>query len=102
MHKEGFEKLEKNNTFDCLYPYILRIISEKPAHAYVLRKKVEKRFGFKPGNVTAYRVLYSLKKEGLVDKTESGRIKVYRVTSKGKKELQKVLDFYRKQVKVLS
>ena len=101
MHKEGFEKLVRNNTLDCLYPYILKILSEKPTHAYVLRKKIEDEFGFRPGNVTAYRVLYSLKKEGLVNKTDNGRIKVYKVTSKGKKELERVLEFYMKQIKVL-
>jgi len=101
MVKEGFNKLRKNNTTDCLYPYILKILSETPTHAYVLRKKIEKRFGFMPGNVTCYRVLYMLKKQGLVEKTKKDRIKIYRITRKGKKELHKVLDFYRKQVRIL-
>jgi len=101
MHKEGFEKLQKNNTVNCLYPYILRILSERPAHAYILRKEIEKRFGFRPGNVTAYRVLYSLKKEGLVEKTQKGRTKVYRLTSEGEKELQNVLEFYKETIRLL-
>ncbi len=101
MHKEGFDKLRKNNTVDCLYPYILKLLSEKPAHAYILRKEIEKKFGFKPGNVTAYRVLYSLKKEGLVEETQKGRIKIYRLTESGEKELENVVGFYRRQIKLL-
>lgn len=101
MAKEGLDKLKKNNTVDCLYPYILKILSEKPVHAYILRGKIEKRFGFKPGNVTAYRVLYLLKKQGLVEKTKKDRIKIYKVTRKGKNELKKAAEFYRNQIKFL-
>ena len=101
MRRESFEKLKENNTIDCLYPYILRILSEKPTHAYVLRKDIEKKFGFRVGPVTAYKVLYLLKKEGLVEKTQKGRTKVYRLTSEGEKELQNVLEFYRERIKLL-
>ena len=101
MVKEGFEKLNKNNTIDCLYPYILKILSDKPVHAYVLRKEIEKRFGFRPGSVTAYKVLYLLKKEGLVEKTQKDRIKVYTITQKGRKELERVVGFYKRQIKLL-
>ncbi len=100
--KEGFERLKLNNTIECLYPYILKIISEKPMHTYVLRNEIERRFGFRPGPVTAYKVLYLLKKADFVQKTEKKRIKIYKITPKGKKELEKVLDFYRKQIKALS
>ena len=95
MAKEGFEKLRKNNTIDCLYPYILKILSEKPVHAYILRKEIEKRFSFRPGSVTAYRVLYLLKKSGLVKKTQNGRTKIYTITQKGKQELKNAVNFYR-------
>ena len=101
MVKEGFERLKLNNTIECLYPYILKIISDKPTHAYTLRKEIKNRFGFIVGPVTAYKILYLLKKEGLVEKTEKDRIKIYRVTGKGKKELERVLEFYRNQLKVL-
>ena len=101
MPKEGFGKLKKNNTVDCLYPYLLRIIADKPVHAYVLRAEIEKRFGFKPGNVTAYRVLYLLKKQGLVKKEEKERTKVYTITKKGMNELKRVLEFYMGQIKLL-
>ena len=95
------DKLVKNNTTDCLYPYILRILRDKPKHAYVLRKEIEDRFGFKPGSVTAYRVLYNLKKLGFVEKTEEDRKKMYKLTKKGEQELNSVVDFYKKQINML-
>ena len=101
MAKEGFEKLKENNTTNCLYPYILKILSEKRAHAYVLRKHIEEKFGFRTGSVTAYKVLYLMKKDGMVEKTDYDRKKVYRITNKGKKELKKVLGFYKGQIKLL-
>lgn len=95
------KKLERNNTYNCLWPYILRILKDKPSHAYVLRKEIESRFGFKPGNVTAYLVLYSLKKKGYVEKRKVGRKQVYNITPKGKELLKKAVDFYSERLKML-
>lgn len=96
-----FKKLEINNTYDCLWPYILRIVKEKPMHAYVLRGEIERRFGFRPGNVTAYRVLYSLKKKGYVEKRKEGMKQIYSITPKGKKLLKDAARFYRERAKML-
>ena len=95
------KKLVRNNTYDCLWPYVLRILKDKPSHAYVLRKEIEKRFGFRPGNVTAYFVLYSLTKNAYVHKRKEGRKQVYRITDKGKKLLKEAENFYSEQVKRL-
>ncbi len=95
------EKLIRNNTFDCLWPYILRILKDGPSHAYVLRKEIEKRFGFKPGNVTAYLVLYSLTKKGYVGKKKVGRKQVYRITEKGEALLKKAIKFYYDRARAL-
>ncbi len=95
------EKLERNNTYDCLWPYVLRILKDGPSHAYVLREEVKRRFGFKPGNVTAYFVLYSLRKKGYVQKRRAGRKKIYTITPKGKQLLKKAVDFYSNRAKML-
>ncbi|NIO21827.1 MAG: PadR family transcriptional regulator [Candidatus Aenigmarchaeota archaeon] len=95
------KKLEKNNTYDCLWPYILRILKDRPSHAYILRKEIEKRFGFKPGNVTAYLVLYSLRKKGYVEKKREGRKQVYNITDKGKNILKRSIEFYKERAKIL-
>ncbi|MFH1978557.1 MAG: PadR family transcriptional regulator [Candidatus Aenigmatarchaeota archaeon] len=89
------ERLEKLNTSDCLWVYILSILNKTPMHAYAVRKEVEKRFGFTPGNVTSYKVLYLLKRNGYVSKSKYGRTIVYDITTDGKKELKKAAGFYR-------
>jgi DNA-binding PadR family transcriptional regulator len=94
-------RLAHLNTKDCLWMYILRILSEEPAHAYGLRKEIEKRFGFKPGTVTAYRVLYHLTANGFVSKKSEGRRKIYSITGDGRKELKKAIAFYRKRIEML-
>ena len=95
-------RLEHLNTKECLWVYVLRILKDVPTHAYLLRTEVNLRFGFKPGSVTAYKVLYLLRRSGLVNKTEQGRKVVYSITPKGRQKLKKAVDFYKKRVKFLS
>ena len=95
------KKLEKNNTYDCLWPYLLRILKDKPSHAYVLREEVQKRFGFLPGSVMAYLVLYSLRKKGYVEKRKEGRKQIYSITKKGEDILRRSVTFYKETAKLL-
>lgn len=95
------KRLEKLNTKDCLWIYILGILKSKSMHAYVIRKEIEKKFGFRPGNVTAYRVLYNLKKAGLVTKNKEDRRVVYTITSKGRQDLNKAIKFYKQRITML-
>jgi DNA-binding PadR family transcriptional regulator len=106
MHKTiidnmPLEKLRKNNTYDCLWPYILRILKDRPSHAYILRKEVRKRFGFLPGRVMAYLVLYSLTKKGYVKKKREGRKQVYSLTKRGEDILRRSAKFYKERAKLL-
>ncbi len=98
---EELERLETNNTVNCLWPYILKIISQEPVHAYQIRKQVEKRFGFRCGRVSAYHVLYKLVKRGLASKRQEGRKVVYSITEKGISALKKAADFYKQRAKLL-
>ncbi|MEM7816256.1 MAG: helix-turn-helix transcriptional regulator [Candidatus Aenigmatarchaeota archaeon] len=95
------ERLKELNTKDCLWIYIVRILKDGPRHAYVIRKEIEERFGFRPGTMTAYKVLYLLSKSGLVKKTSSGRQKVYSLTPAGRKALKEAVDFYKSRIKAL-
>lgn len=89
------KKLRANTTTDCLWPYILSILSKNPTHAYTLRSQIARRFGFTPGTVTSYRVIYSLKKEGLVSSSTDGRKTVYSITPQGRSALRKAKESYR-------
>jgi PadR family transcriptional regulator PadR len=94
-------RLADLNTKDCLWMYILRILRDRPAHAYALRQEIYDRFGFRPGTVTAYRVLYYLTARGLVSKKAEGRRKIYTITPSGRAELNIAVGFYRKQAESL-
>ena len=101
MAPAPLERLKELNTTDCLWLYVLRILKDGPAHAYSIRGEIEKRYGFRPGNMTAYKVLYLLNRDGLVTKKREGRKKVYAVTEKGSKELSDAVRFYRGRAKLL-
>ncbi len=101
MTDKLLRRLADLNTKDCLWIYILRILQDRETHAYMLRKQIDERFGFKPGTVTAYRVLYHLTGKGFVRKRADGRRKVYSITEKGKDELKNAVGFYKRQIKSL-
>ncbi|MHA2066299.1 MAG: PadR family transcriptional regulator [Candidatus Thorarchaeota archaeon] len=95
------KRLTVLNTRDCLWVYILRILTERPLHAYAIRKEIRERYSFTPGAVTAYKVLYLLRKSGHVEKRQQGRINVYSITALGRKDLGRARDFYAKMAKTL-
>lgn len=99
---DPISRLVHLNTKECLWIYILRILKERPTHAYTIRKEIEERFGFKPGTMTAYKVLYLLGRRGFVKKTTKGRRKVYRITESGRKALREAVRFYRGRVRLLA
>ena len=101
MDGKLIKRLIELNTKDCLWIYILKILSKKPLHAYSIRKAIKDEFGFLSGNVTAYRVLYYLMSQGYVKKNTEGRRKVYSITEGGLEELGKAIDFYKKRVEIL-
>ena len=76
-------RLKSRLSRDVLWIYILSVLKEKPMHAYALRSEILGRFGFQPGNVTAYVVLYKLESRGFVLASKDGNRKTYRVTKKG-------------------
>ncbi len=94
-------RLKHLNTKECLWVYVLKILSERPTHPYVIRKEIQERFGFKPGTMTAYKVLYLLGRKNLVKKTKKGRKNVYKITESGKNALKKAIMFYKSRIELL-
>ena len=95
-------RLKKLNTRDCLWLYVLRILKDEPMHAYHIRSEIEKRYGFKPGNVTSYKVIYLLNRSGFVTKKEEERKIIYEITERGQNALKEAIDFYQDRVRILS
>jgi len=60
------ERLRKSNTIENLWIYILSLLKESKIYAWEIPSIIEKKFHFKPGKITPYRVLYRLEKEGFV------------------------------------
>ena len=89
------ERLRQLNTTECLWIYVLRILKRGPTHAYTIRETIAKDYGFRPGTMTAYKVLYLLERDGFVRKAVEGRKKVYTITEKGLEELRSAAKFYR-------
>jgi len=92
--KEPSTRLLDSITKDNLWIYILSLLMKKEMYPYEIRREITKVFGFNPGVVTAYVVLYKLEKDGYVKSGEKMKIggperKYYKITTKGKEELKK-------------
>jgi DNA-binding PadR family transcriptional regulator len=101
MHSDPLSRLKELNTKENLWIYVLNILRDGPTHAYTIREEIRKRYGFRPGTMTAYKVLYGLKVRDLVAKKLEGRKKVYSITAKGKRELDKARKFYQDTAQLL-
>lgn len=66
----------------------MKLLAEKPAYAYELRKMVEDRFGWEPPLTTSYTVLYRLERKDYIGgewrKEDSRPKKYYKITDKGR------------------
>lgn len=82
------ERLKRKLGIELLWIYLLSMLKKKPSHAYVLRKEIEGKFGFLPGNVSVYVVLYKLKNRGFVKAKRDGNRSVYSITTSGKELLK--------------
>lgn len=98
---DPFSRLKKYNTKGNLWIYILILLKEKPYHGWDFPSVIEKRFGFRPGKITPYRVLYALELEELVISKQIERRRMYKITKKGLEELEKVKDFYNNIIRAL-
>jgi DNA-binding PadR family transcriptional regulator len=82
-----------------LWFFILLLLSTEARYGYELRKLVNEQFGFWSGNVTAYRVLYSLKNAGMVKSEMRDRRKYYMITETGEREVEAAKTFLESVVK---
>lgn len=89
------ERLKKSNTKENLWIYILAVLKNGQNYAWDLPTIIEKQFGFRPGNITPYRVLYRLEEQGFVKSFLDERRRMYKITNAGEKELEKVKEYYK-------
>jgi DNA-binding PadR family transcriptional regulator len=67
---------------------VLKALAEGPKSGYALMKYVQERVGVKPSPGSMYPLLDNLKADGLVTVAGDGRSKEYRLTPRGRKDLQ--------------
>lgn len=89
------DRLQKLNTKDNLWLYILSLLKKGEVYAWQIQGAIEREFGFKPGRITPYRVLYRLEKAGFVKSEMKERRRIYKITEKGGRELERAKDFYK-------
>ena len=101
-----FERFRKSLTKDNLWIYILKLLQKKEMYPYEIRNKIKEEFEFKPGNMTAYIVLKKLESSNYVkvvrtEKKLGPERKYYKITPKGKEELDEAIRFCKNQGKTL-
>ncbi len=95
----AYERLVRKTTKENLWLFLLSLLEREPRYAYQLREEIRRRFGFEVGEVTAYVVLYALKKEGCVEilRTEPRREglarKYYQITPLGRMLLSRGVSY---------
>jgi DNA-binding PadR family transcriptional regulator len=74
--------------------YLLKLLDEAPRHGYEVIRLLQDRFMgvYAPSPGTIYPRLARLEEEGLVTHDASGGRKIYRITDKGRAEIQARLD----------
>ena len=93
------QRLENYNTKGNLWIYILSLLNKEKLHAWSIQSLIEKEFGFKPGRITAYRVLYRLEEDGFVKSQTKQRRRIYQITLKGKEQIDLARQFYKEILK---
>jgi len=97
----AYRRLVRKLTVENLWLYVLSLLKKEPLYGYEVSRKIEENFGFKPGKVTCYIVLYKLQSEGLITskrigEDSEGQRKYYVLTKKGEKALEDAKEFLRK------
>lgn len=93
MMEKPLKRLIGSLTKENLWLYVLSILRRKKVYAYGLREEINKEFGWKPGLITSYIVLYKLEMERLISSEFEGRRKYYKITEDGEKLLEKAKEY---------
>jgi len=87
------ERLKKKVQKENLWFFILSLLGTKELYGNEIRELIKKEFGFFSGNVTAYKVLYIMKRGNYVTRFAKNGRKYYKITPKGKEQLKSARKF---------
>ncbi|RLI25914.1 MAG: PadR family transcriptional regulator [Candidatus Hecatellales archaeon] len=97
----SLKKLVSKVTKENLWLFILAELSRRPMYAYEIARVIREKYRIPTAKVTTYVVLYSMKREGLIEKRikspslSNPSRKYYGITEKGLKVLGESLAFLR-------
>jgi DNA-binding PadR family transcriptional regulator len=86
--KRPLDRMRRKIVVENLWFVILKMLSKSPRYGHEIRKIVRDSFGLILGNITAYKVLYSLEAGGYVKRERNSYRSRYSLTAKGKAELK--------------
>jgi len=95
----AYRRLIRKLTVENLWLYVLSLLKKGPLYGYEVVKRIEENFGFKPGRVTCYIVLYKLQSEGLIttkrisSSNPGPQRRYYVLTKKGERALERAKSF---------
>ncbi|MFX1301494.1 MAG: PadR family transcriptional regulator [Promethearchaeota archaeon] len=104
---KAMKRLISRTTRDNLWLYVLTLLKERDYFAYELRGAIQERFGVEMASVTAYVLLYKLRRDGLVQLSEERREgkrptrKYYKITDLGFQTLVEARKYLRLLSKTL-
>ncbi|MFX0079829.1 MAG: PadR family transcriptional regulator [Candidatus Hermodarchaeota archaeon] len=104
---KAMKRLISRTTRDNLWLYVLTLLKERDYFAYELRGAIQERFGVEMASVTAYVLLYKLRRDGLVQLSEERREgkrptrKYYKITDLGLQTLVEARKYLRLLSKTL-
>ncbi|MFX1577366.1 MAG: PadR family transcriptional regulator [Promethearchaeota archaeon] len=105
---KAMRRLISRTTKENLWLYVLSLLEERDYFAYEVQGAIDKRYGVEMASVTAYVLLYKLKRDGLVELSEErkeGRRptrKYYRITETGRRTLEQARTYLDLLVKTLN
>jgi PadR family transcriptional regulator PadR len=105
---KAMRRLISRTTKENLWLYVLSLLEERDYFAYEVQGAIDERYGVEMASVTAYVLLYKLKRDGLVELSEErkeGRRptrKYYRITETGRKTLEQARTYLDLLVKTLN
>lgn len=83
------ERLKRKIETENLWIFILSILKTRKKTGNEIKNLIKKEFKFSIGEVTAYKVLYQLKKGKYVERKKQGKFVFYKITQRGRNELRK-------------
>ena len=93
-------RLERSLTTENLWIYILLLLSKKKLHPYAIVSEMQTHFGWQPGLITPYVVMYKLAKEGYIKPSQKERRCYYTITKKGRTLLNKAKERFQKIMEI--